>query len=209
VTFPLRAAILACVLVLGVAACGGGDDDASAADTTAAEPPDTSTPDTTEPADTTAPPETTAAPDSSASADNSDDVADPGETVAVHYTGTLDDGEEFDSSREREPLEFVIGSGQVIAGFDSAVTGLTVGESVTVSIPPEDAYGLSDPEAIIPFPIEEVPEEFRIEGVQVMLGNGIPATVIEVTEDTVTIDANHPLAGQTLTFEIELVEIKG
>jgi FKBP-type peptidyl-prolyl cis-trans isomerase 2 len=138
-----------------------------------------------------------------------DDVVDDGDLVAVHYTGTLDDGSEFDSSREREPLEFVVGSGQVIPGFDDAVRGLNIGDSTTVRIEADQAYGEPDPEAIIDFPIEDVPEEFRVEGMQVMVGNGIPATVIEVTEDTVTIDANHPLAGQALTFEIEIVEIRG
>jgi FKBP-type peptidyl-prolyl cis-trans isomerase 2 len=95
----------------------------------------------------------------------------------------------------------------VIPGFDSAVLGLEVGDINTVTIQPAEAYGEVDPEAVIEFPIADVPEEFRVEGMQVVVGNGIPATVIEVTGDTVTIDANHPLAGQALTFEIEIVQI--
>ncbi|MDH3755677.1 MAG: peptidylprolyl isomerase [Acidimicrobiia bacterium] len=139
-----------------------------------------------------------------------DGVVDVGDTVAVHYVGSLDDGSQFDSSRERdEPLEFTVGSGQVILGFDDAVLGLSVGDVNTVTIAPDQAYGEVDPEAIIDFPIDDVPEEFRVEGIQVVVGDGIPATVIAVTADTVTIDANHPLAGQALTFEIEIVEIIG
>jgi peptidylprolyl isomerase len=136
-----------------------------------------------------------------------DAVPQDGDLVAVHYTGTLDSGEEFDSSEGREPLEFVVGSGQVIGGFDDAVRQLTVGESVTVRIPPEEAYGVADPELIIDFPIEDVPEEFHVVGIEVLLGGGQAATVIGVTEDTVTIDANHRLADEALTFEIELVSI--
>ncbi len=190
----LRIAALVVALALVAMACGGDDNtgDDTTTTTTAAE--------TT----TTAPGATTTA----ASATPDDGVVDVGDTIAVHYVGTLDDGSQFDSSRERgEPLEFTVGSGQVIPGFDDAVLGLAVGDVNTVTISPDQAYGQVDPEAVIEFPIEEVPEEFRVVGSQVLLGNSLPATVIEVTEDTVTIDANHPLAGQALTFEIEIVEI--
>jgi peptidylprolyl isomerase len=205
---------LVAALALTVAACGGGDIDTT--DTT-----DDAAADTTEAAADT----TTVAPDGETTTTVTDEVTETtepasavssstgpvvdGQTVAVHYTGTLDDGEQFDSSEGREPLTFTVGSGQVIAGFDDAVRGLSVGDSVTVRLEPADAYGEVDPELVIEFPIEEVPEEFQVEGIQVLLGGSTPATVIEVTEDTVTVDANHELAGQALTFEIELVEIVG
>lgn len=192
-TLP-RSLVVLVALVLALAACGGDDDAAS----------------TTTAADATATTTTVAGDAStSAAARPADDIVDDGDLVAVHYTGTLDDGTEFDSSRDREPLEFIVGSGQVIPGFDDAVRGLKVGDSTTVRIPPDQAYGEPDPAAIVELPIDDVPEEFRVEGMQVMVGNGIPATVIEVTADTVTIDANHPLAGQALTFEIEIFEIRG
>ena len=96
-------------------------------------------------------------------------VASDGDRVAVHYHGTLDDGEVFDSSRERSPLEFVVGSGGVISGFDDAVRGLAVGESVTVRIPPAEAYGETDPTRVIEFPIEQAPEGIAV-GDQVSVG---------------------------------------
>jgi FKBP-type peptidyl-prolyl cis-trans isomerase 2 len=136
----------------------------------------------------------------------SDQVASDGDTVAVHYRGTLDDGTEFDSSEGRDPLTFVVGSGQVIAGFDDAVRGLEVGESRTVRIEPEDAYGVYTEEAIIDFPADSAPEGLQV-GDAVTLGNGGRGTVLEITDEFVKIDANHPLAGQALTFEIELVSI--
>ncbi len=180
-----RAVVLLALLAVTAAACGG-DGDAGATTTTSTVGATSTTTATTR---------------------GGEGAPVDGDTVAVHYTGTLDDGEEFDSSRDREPLQFVVGSGQVIGGFDDAVRGLVVGESVVVRIAPEDAYGEVDPERILEFPIEEVPEEFRQVGVEVLLGGTTPATVIEVTEDTVTVDANHRLAGEALTFDIELVEI--
>lgn len=187
------------VALLGVvaAACGGDDDGASAESTTSGADATT----TTLAASTTAPTATTA-PTSS-----TDGPPVDGDLVSVHYTGTLDSGEQFDSSEGREPLQFVVGSGQVIGGFDTAVRDLMVGESVTVRLLPEEAYGEVDPNLFLEFPIEEVPEEFRAVGTPVLLGGTTPATVIEVTEDTVTVDANHELAGEALTFEIELVAI--
>jgi FKBP-type peptidyl-prolyl cis-trans isomerase 2 len=178
------------VVAVVVAACGGDDD---ATETSTSLPV----------IDTTG----TSAP---AAAGNGDDVVDVGETVRVDYIGTLDDGEQFDSSFDRgEQLEFVAGTGQMIAGFDDAVVGMTVGETETVTIPAVDAYGERDEAAIVEFPLEEVPEEFRVEGTQVDLGNGLPATVVEVTDDVVRVDTNHPLAGEALTFEITVVEIVG
>jgi FKBP-type peptidyl-prolyl cis-trans isomerase 2 len=134
----------------------------------------------------------------------------PGDTVSVHYRGTLSDGSEFDSSEGREPLEFVIGSGQVIPGFDAAVLALEPGEKVTVTIPAEDAYGEHNPEGLQPFPLTAFPSPPEV-GWAVELGgpNGerIPATIMEVNGDEVILDFNHPLAGKDLTFELELVEI--
>lgn len=164
----------------------------------------------TEPASitaTTAAEATTTTESEDVSDTQSDQVASDGDTVAVHYRGTLDDGTEFDSSEGRDPLTFVVGSGQVIAGFDDAVRGLAVGESRTVRIEPEDAYGEYTEEAIIDFPAESAPEGLQV-GDPVTLGNG-RGTVLEITDEFVKIDANHPLAGEALTFEIELVSIGG
>ena len=128
----------------------------------------------------------------------------------VHYTGTLDDGTEFDSSRDGFPLDFVVGSGQLIDGFDNAVRGLAVGESVTVRIEPAEAYGEPIPELIQDVPIDAVPEgvvqQLRI-GMMVPVADGMQAMVTHITDTAITLDANHPLAGEALTFEIELVEL--
>lgn len=135
-----------------------------------------------------------------------------GDTVRVHYKGTLGDGTEFDSSEGRDPLEFVVGEGQVIPGFDAAVTELSVGESTTVTIPAAEAYGEHSDEGVQSFPRDAFPPDSAPEvGWAVELGgpNGerVPATITEVTDETITLDFNHPLAGQDLTFEIELVEV--
>ena len=137
----------------------------------------------------------------------SNQVAADGDSVSVNYRGTLDDGTEFDSSEGRDPLTFVVGSGQVIAGFDDAVRGLAVGDSRTVRIEPEDAYGVYSEEELIDFAADSAPEGLQV-GVAVTLGNGGRGTVIEITDDFVKIDANHPLAGVALTFDIELVSIE-
>ncbi len=132
-------------------------------------------------------------------------TAKDGDTVAVHYTGTLDDGSQFDSSAGREPLEFVVGSGQVIAGFDQAVRGLEVGASRQVRMEPADAYGEVRDDMVMTVPAEQAPEGLSV-GDQVAAG-GMPATVVAIDDDSVTIDANHQLAGQALTFDVELVSI--
>ena len=133
-------------------------------------------------------------------------MAENGDSVAVHYHGTLDDGSIFDSSRQREPLQFVVGSGQLIAGFDNAVRGLSVGESVTVRLEAADAYGESRTDMIVTVPIDQAPPGL-VAGDRVELMNGAITNVTAVTDEGVTIDTNHPLAGQALTFEIELVAI--
>jgi FKBP-type peptidyl-prolyl cis-trans isomerase 2 len=132
--------------------------------------------------------------------------AQNGDTVSVHYRGTLDDGVEFDSSEGREPLTFVVGRGQVIEGFDNAVRGLEVGERTTVRMEPEQAYGPHDPERMFEVPAVGAPQGLSA-GDQVQLSGGEVAVVTAVTDETIQIDANHPLAGQALNFEIELVAV--
>ena len=138
--------------------------------------------------------------------------AKTGDTVRIHYTGTLADGSTFDSSEGREPLEFTLGSGRVIPGFDKAVSGMSVGDTQTVEIACDDAYGTSDPNGIQSFPRDKVPDDIPLElGTRLQLsgpsGEPIMVTVAEVTEESVILDANHPLADKDLTFKIELVEI--
>lgn len=138
--------------------------------------------------------------------------AQEGQTVKVHYTGKLEDGTVFDSSKDRQPLEFTLGSGSVIPGFEQAVSGMEVGESKTITIPPEEAYGHKRDELIIEVKKSEIPKEIDPslgQKLQIKQPNGqiINLVVSEVKEDEVTLDANHPLAGQTLIFEVELVEI--
>ncbi len=137
-----------------------------------------------------------------------------GDTVKVHYHGKLTDGTTFDSSEGREPLEFEVGSGSVIAGFDSGVTGMQVGEKKTVNIPVDEAYGPKQEDLYMEFPIDRFPEDMKPEaGMQLNMSNGseqnFPVVIAEVHDDTVILDANHPLAGEDLTFDLELVEIKG
>lgn len=135
-----------------------------------------------------------------------------GNTVRVHYTGTLEDGTQFDSSRGAEPLEFAMGQGQLIAGFENAVAGLSAGESCTVTLTPEQAYGESDPDMVQQVARELMPEDLELQPGMVLQGQAGDGrvdnfTIVSLTEETVTLDANHPLAGKTLTFEIELVAI--
>lgn len=138
--------------------------------------------------------------------------AQKGDKVKVHYHGTLRSGETFDSSNGREPLEFELGTGQVIKGFDEGVKGMQVGDKKTVEIAVGDAYGEKQEEMIIEFPKDQFPPDVNPEaGAQLMMSNGsgqqFPVTIAEVKEDSVILDANHPLAGQDLIFDLELVEI--
>lgn len=135
-----------------------------------------------------------------------------GDLVKVHYTGKLVNGEQFDSSVGREPLEFTVGAGQMIKGFDAAMPGMAIGEKKTINIAPEDGYGARSEEAIIQFPKENVPADMVLEpGMQLTLtnqaGQPFPVIVTEIKDDVVILDANHFLAGQELVFDIELVEI--
>ncbi|SHJ34180.1 FKBP-type peptidyl-prolyl cis-trans isomerase 2 [Shimia gijangensis] len=139
-------------------------------------------------------------------------AAKSGDKVRIHYTGTLSDGSTFDSSEGREPLEFTLGSGQVIPGFDTGVSGMTVGEKKTIEIPCEEAYGPVQDGARQDVPRAQIPAEIPLEvGIQLQMqspeGQVIPVTVVEVTEEKVTLDANHALAGKDLTFALELVSI--
>ncbi|MFK8181852.1 MAG: peptidylprolyl isomerase [Phormidesmis sp.] len=138
--------------------------------------------------------------------------AKQGDTVRVHYTGTLNNGQVFDSSKNREPLEFVLGSGMVIPGFDAAVTGLEPGESVTATIPTAEAYGPYNQEMVADIEKENIPADFELAigqrlQMQVPNGDAMAVTVTDIKGDIITLDGNHPLAGQDLTFELELVEV--
>lgn len=140
--------------------------------------------------------------------------AKSGDTVQVHYTGRLDDGTVFDSSQGREPLEFQVGSGMVIPGFDNGVAGMNIGEKKTIHIPADDAYGPVQDEMILKIPRTDIPADIPLEiGTQLNMhqdgaGQVVPVTITDVTVDTVVLDANHVLAGKDLVFEVELVGMK-
>lgn len=137
-----------------------------------------------------------------------------GQTVNVNYTGTFEDGTKFDSSYDRgETLKFQVGSGHVVSGFDAAVIGMEVGESKSITILPDDGYGQVFEEAVRQFPLSAFPEEMELtEGVTILghdeSGRQMLGKVLELTEESATIDFNHPLAGKTLNFEIELVSVE-
>jgi len=138
--------------------------------------------------------------------------AKTGDTVRIHYKGTLQDGTEFDSSRGKEPLEFSLGSGQVISGFDAAVEGMSVGEAKSVTIEPDDAYGPRHEQLVQEVPKSALPDDLEAKvGMQLQSqspdGRVTTLVVADVRENSITVDANHPLAGQALTFDIELVAI--
>lgn len=135
-----------------------------------------------------------------------------GDTVHIHYTGTLADGSTFDSSAGRDPLRFEVGSGQIIPGLDKAIPGMEVGDKKQVQVAADDAYGQPQAEARQAVPRTEIPDHIPVEiGTQLQVqpptGQTMQVTVVEVTDTEVTLDANHPLAGKDLTFDIELVAI--
>lgn len=139
-------------------------------------------------------------------------AAKNGDKVKVHYTGKFDDGTIFDSSLETSPIEFTVGEGSIIAGFEEAVVGMSPGESKNTTIEADSAYGPHRKELVLKVERNKLPENMEPQVGQVLQigrdqGNSIPVTVIDVSESTVTLDANHPLAGRDLTFEIELLEI--
>lgn len=139
-------------------------------------------------------------------------AAKSGDTVKIHYTGTLADGTQFDSSDGREPLEFTLGAGNVIAGFDAAVTGMAVGDQKTVTIPSDQAYGEHNEQLIDNVPREAIPADIELTVGMVLHaqspeGHQLSFTVVEFDDAAVKVDGNHPLAGQDLTFALELMEI--
>ena len=139
-------------------------------------------------------------------------AAKAGDNVKVHYTGTLEDGTQFDSSRGVEPLQFTLGSGQVIAGFDEAITGMEPGEKKNITIPADRAYGQRNEDMVITAPRDQIPADITPEvGQQLQLAGPdnqpIVVKVTEVTDEHIQLDANPPLAGRDLTFDLELLEI--
>jgi len=138
--------------------------------------------------------------------------AKDGDTVKVHYTGTLENGEVFDTSQEREPLEFQLGQGQLIPGFEKAVIGMSEGDSTKVDIPSDEAYGEVRDDLVINVPKEQLPDDVEPKiGMQLQVnqqnGQPIPVRITEIKDEELVLDANHPLAGKNLTFEIELLEV--
>ena len=189
---------IAALAIVTASACGSGSDSSS----------------TSTPASSGAGQDSSTGSDSGAQSgsdrETGDDVrrVETGDSITVFYHGTLANGEIFDSGRDRgQPLPFVVGSGQVIQGFDNAVIGLKVGDVVTVTLPPAEAYGERDPELVLTVPLNEAPEGLS-PGDSVTFANGVRGVVLEVTAETVTIDANNQLAGEELTFEIEVLTIE-
>jgi peptidylprolyl isomerase len=135
-----------------------------------------------------------------------------GDTVKVHYTGKLENGEVFDTSREQEPFEFTVGNKAVIPGFEKGVVGMEVGDTKTIEIPPEEAYGAKQDQLVVEVNKSEFPDDItpaigqRLQ-IRQQDGNPIIVTITDLTEDIITLDANHPLAGYTLFFDVELVDI--
>ena len=139
-------------------------------------------------------------------------AAKSGDTVRIHYTGKLEDGTQFDSSEDRDPLEFALGGGQVISGFDSAVEGMTVGDTKSVTIQPEEAYGPRHDQLIQDVPRNQLPDDMTpAVGMELQAqnetGEVMRFAVTAVDDESITVDGNHPLAGKSLAFDIELVEI--
>ena len=139
-------------------------------------------------------------------------VAKSGDKVKVHYTGKLEDGSIFDSSRDREPFELTIGSGSTIPGFESAIVGMAIGDTITITILPVEAYGPKREDLFITIGRDQIPQDMTpVVGQPLQMqdpnGNIVNVTITDVRPDSVSFDANHPLAGKILIFEIELIEI--
>jgi peptidylprolyl isomerase len=139
-------------------------------------------------------------------------TAKQGDTVKIHYTGKLEDGTMFDTSAQRQPLEFTLGSSKIIPGFEQAVVGMNIGESKTVNIPSEQAYGAHRPDMVVVLDRKELPPDLKpVLGQQLQVSqdenNMIVVSVTNITDTHVTLDANHPLAGKNLVFDIKLVDI--
>ncbi len=135
----------------------------------------------------------------------------PGDTISVHYTGKFESGDLFDSSEGREPLKFTVGTGQLVKGFDDAVVGMIPGEKKTVTVTPKEGYGERREDHVVDFPKANVPEDMKLEvGMVVQMSDQserpIPVIITEILEDVVKMDVNHPLAGKTLVFDVEIVE---
>lgn len=139
-------------------------------------------------------------------------TAKAGDKVRIHYTGTLEDGNVFDSSREREPFEFVLGGGQVIPGFEHAVTGMSVEDRQTVKLTPQDAYGERREDMVLTLPVDQLPDGLDPKVGQMLRmgqpgGQELVVQVAAIDDKEIQLDGNHPLAGKALTFDIELLEI--
>lgn len=138
--------------------------------------------------------------------------AKSGDTVKVHYTGTLNDGSQFDTSVGRDPLELTLGSGQVIPGFENALEGMVEGDTKTVTIPADQAYGPRIDAAVQTIPRSAIPEHIELQvGLQLQAmaegGQPVMVTVVDLSDENVSLDANHPLAGEDLTFHLEMVAV--
>ena len=136
-----------------------------------------------------------------------------GQVVSVHYTGTFDDGEQFDSSHDRDALTFQVGNGQMISGFEAAVVGMSIGETKNITLAPTEAYGETLPQLVQQVPLEQFPQGFQFEvGATVQgeaeTGQPVFANIVEVQDDSIVLDFNHPLAGKSLNFEIELLTVE-
>ena len=139
-------------------------------------------------------------------------LAQDGDTVRIHYTGTLDDGTQFDSSADREPIEFTLGSKSVIPGFEAGVSGMQVGEQKSIHIPAEEAYGQRNENLVEEVPLQQFPEDMQLQvGMHLQAqspnGESFNVVVTALGDESATLDGNHPLAGEALNFELELVEI--
>jgi FKBP-type peptidyl-prolyl cis-trans isomerase 2 len=139
--------------------------------------------------------------------------AQVGDLVSVHYTGKLKNGEVFDSSKDRDPLKFTLGNKELLGGFEEGVVGMKPGETKSVTLNPEQAFGDRREDLVLELPKNEFPQHITPSiGLQLNLssanGANLPVVITDVGDDSVTLDGNHPLAGQTIVFDIELIEIK-